>query len=241
MTGRNGAAFLVLAADDRGVGRQLRTVAVAQTGGSATAATAAHGEAARRTRFLWSLDKEGRFGPPDEALAAALGRAAPAPGEAIEELSRRACLDHGEALLGAIPEQETFSGLKILWRTEGDATRATPVTLSAAPLFDGGRAFAGFKGFGTIGEPIAADPPRADRGRAGRGVRGRSQRGAPDRAHLRPGRRPRADGGRTFRGSGGASAAQQVEPADPAAPTEDLDAPGLAQERTAENLSPAAG
>ncbi|HTZ67885.1 MAG TPA: hypothetical protein VMB83_10550, partial [Roseiarcus sp.] len=48
------------------------------------------------SRFLWTLDEEGRFGMAHPALAAALGANAPRRGESVEALLRRCGLDGGE-------------------------------------------------------------------------------------------------------------------------------------------------
>ncbi len=154
----DGATFLVLAADERAPSAPRAAI------GAARRATApvAHADAGARTRFLWSLDKDGRFGDLDAALVGALGAAAPAPGEPIEAVSRRAHIANADALIEATGRRETFSGLRILWRTEATGA-ALPVTLSAAPLFDHARAFAGFRGFGSLGGAIAtALAPPAD-------------------------------------------------------------------------------
>jgi PAS domain S-box-containing protein len=147
----DGPAFLVLASDDAGFARSSPTVAAESYGPTPAPAAVPQVEPPRRSRFLWSLDKEGRFGVPDPVTVAALGVAAPRTGEAIEAACVRAVVENGEAFVVAAKKRETFSGLKVLWRA-GDGVPAAPVTLSGAPLFDGARAFTGFRGFGTIGE-----------------------------------------------------------------------------------------
>ncbi|HXZ17733.1 MAG TPA: histidine kinase dimerization/phospho-acceptor domain-containing protein [Roseiarcus sp.] len=149
------AAFLVLSADDRDSALEVPDSAPAR------APVAASELAGRRSRFLFSLDKDGRFGAPDPALTAALGTTAPKAGETIETASRRASIEDVEALIDCVGRRDTFSGLRVVWQT-GDGAHALPIALSGAPLFDNVRAFAGFRGFGTIGAPLVAPHARAD-------------------------------------------------------------------------------
>jgi len=117
--------------------------------------------AARRpSRFLWTVDADGRFGAPDPALVATLGAAAPQGGERVEAACLRAAVADGAALVAAIGKRETFAGVTVLW-DGGDGAHAVPLTFSAAPLFDSARGFAAFKGFGAIGAPVEAARPTA--------------------------------------------------------------------------------
>ena len=109
-------------------------------------------------RFLWSLDKDGSFGAPDPALLRALGANAPRAGETLAALASRISMETG-ALARAFELRETFSDLLVLWPLAGRLQAR--IKLSAAPAFERGREFAGFRGFGRIGEMVAA-PPAAD-------------------------------------------------------------------------------
>jgi PAS domain S-box-containing protein len=165
-----GAAYLVLAADDAGVKRPAPFFAAeAETQGPTTAPDSVPAASARRSRFLWSLDKDGRLGASDPALAAALGAFAPKAGETLETACFRA-IENGDALVAAVRRRETFSGVTVLWRA-GAGARAIPVTWSGAPLLGAAREVVGFKGFGKIGDEIEAaapvplaPPPAADTG-----------------------------------------------------------------------------
>jgi PAS domain S-box-containing protein len=108
------------------------------------------------SRFLWTLDEEGRFGAPHPALVAAVGANAPCRGESVEALLRRAGLDGGDALARALGERRTFSGLTVEWPRCGAAGRRA-IALSAAPIFGRHREFLGYRGFGVLGEEIEAD------------------------------------------------------------------------------------
>jgi PAS domain S-box-containing protein len=120
---------------------------------SVGASAAATGE-----RFLWSLDERWRFAEPAPALAEALGAHAPRPGEALEALKARTRLDGDGRLEAALAAKATFANLRLAWPREGGADAAI-VNLSGAPLFDRGRRFLGFRGFGRLTSETSA-PPR---------------------------------------------------------------------------------
>ncbi len=108
-------------------------------------------------RFLWSMDAEGRFGASDPALLARLGRNAPKVGEPLGALCARAVL--GKAWLEATAARTTYSGVRVAWPEETRA-RARIVKLSGAPVFERGRTFAGYRGFGVFtGEGVDAPRP----------------------------------------------------------------------------------
>jgi PAS domain S-box-containing protein len=111
-----------------------------------------------KSRFLWTLDEEGRFGAPHPALAAALGANAPHSGETLEALLGRAEFQGGDELVGVIARRQTFSGVTVGWPLPGRARRRL-VALSAAPLFGRHREFLGYRGFGALGEEIDAPQP----------------------------------------------------------------------------------
>ena len=116
-----------------------------------------------KSRFLWTLDLNGRFGVTDPVLIAALGAAAPQSGETLEGLRLRAQIKHADELASLIEKRETFSDFALVWRGSGE-DRGLRVTLSATPTFDSRRDFAGYRGFGLLHEPIAfaREPDNAD-------------------------------------------------------------------------------
>jgi PAS domain S-box-containing protein len=132
-------------ADDR-EGPELEGSALRDLGGAPPSSS----------RFLWTLDEEGRFGAVHPALVAAVGANAPCRGEAIAPFLRRAGLDGGDALARALGERRTFSGLTVGWPLSGSAGRRV-VALSAAPIFGRRREFLGYRGFGVLGEEIEAE------------------------------------------------------------------------------------
>ena len=114
------------------------------------------------SRFLWTLDGEGRFGVSHPALVAAVGANAPRRGELVEAFVRRAELDGGDALARALGERRTFSGLRVEWPLP-EPGRRRRVALSAAPLFGRHREFLGYRGFGVLGQEFeAVAAPEAD-------------------------------------------------------------------------------
>ncbi len=153
IVGPGGAAFLVLAADDAGYRPGDPTGATETDGARRNEVPAPDIEAPRRSRFLWHVDKEGRFGDPDPLLAAALGDHAPKSGETIEGVRLRAGVENGPALATAMEKRQTFSGLTLLWSV-GDGIGARPITFSGAPIFDNGHEYQGFRGFGVIGATV---------------------------------------------------------------------------------------
>ena len=112
-----------------------------------------------KTRFLWSLDEQERFGDIHPALSSAFATNAPQPGETAAALIRRTGLEPGERFAELLAKRQTFSDFAIDWPLAGLDRRRTAV-LSAAPLFDRGRVFAGYRGFGALGEEFAAPNPR---------------------------------------------------------------------------------
>ena len=107
------------------------------------------------SRFLWTLDEEGRFGASHPVLVAAVGANAPDRGESIEAFFRRVGLDRGDELVRVLGERETFSRVTLEWPLSG-LDRRRLIALSAAPMFGRQREFLGYRGFGVLGEEIEA-------------------------------------------------------------------------------------
>jgi PAS domain S-box-containing protein len=105
------------------------------------------------SRFLWTLDEDGRFGAPDPMLIAALGANAPGHGEPVKAVFRRVGLDRGDELVRVLGERETFSRVAVEWPLS-ELGRRRLIALSAAPMFGRHREFLGYRGFGVLGEEI---------------------------------------------------------------------------------------
>jgi PAS domain S-box-containing protein len=107
------------------------------------------------SRFLWTLDEEGRFGESHPMVVAALGPNAPRHGESVETLLHRAGLVGGDELARVLGERQTFSGVAVGWPLPG-IDRRRIVALSATPVFGRHREFLGYRGFGLLGEEFDA-------------------------------------------------------------------------------------
>jgi PAS domain S-box-containing protein len=105
------------------------------------------------SRFLWTLDEEGRFGALDPVLVAAVGANAPHLGESLEVLLHRVGLDRGDELIRVLGERQTFSRITVEWPLSG-LDRRRLIALSAAPMFGRQREFLGYRGFGVLGDEI---------------------------------------------------------------------------------------
>jgi len=108
-----------------------------------------------KLRFLWGLDRDGRFDAPDPSLIALLGAEAPRLGEALADLRQRVEIENADGLARAIETRETFSNLLVCWRRVNEGGELQ-IALSAAPAFDAYRDFAGYRGFGIVVGPIDA-------------------------------------------------------------------------------------
>ena len=105
------------------------------------------------SRFLWTLDEEGRFGAVDPVLVGAVGPNAPHIGESLEAFLHRVGLDRGDELSRVLGERQTFARVILEWPLSG-LDRRRLIALSAAPMFGRQREFLGYRGFGVLGEEI---------------------------------------------------------------------------------------
>ena len=162
--GRSGLAFAVGSGSRRRKRRgrprpqrsaRLRSRNAAATADLASAPSVPASTPSPNSRFLWTLDEEGRFGAPDPVLVAAVGANAPHRGESLEALLRRVGLDRGDELIRVLGERETFCRVTLEWPLSG-LDRRRLVALSAAPMFGRQREFLGYRGFGVLGEEIEA-------------------------------------------------------------------------------------
>ena len=108
------------------------------------------------SRFLWTLDEEGRFGATDPVLVAAVGANAPHPGESVRCSSSHA-LDwilptNSSACLASDKPSPRIAVEWPLSRLD----RRRLIAVSAAPMFGRHREFLGYRGFGVLGEEIEA-------------------------------------------------------------------------------------
>ena len=116
-------------------------------------------EMSAKARFLWTLDAQGRFGDPHPALVSTVGANSPRQGETVDAWARRIGVEPGDELARVLGARATFSDLSVDLPVAG-VDRKVRTALSAAPSFDRNREFAGYRGFGVIGEVFAAPNPR---------------------------------------------------------------------------------
>ena len=101
---------------------------------------------------MWQIDGEGRFSlDPGEFTHLIGARAAAGFGRQWSEIaaSRRA-RSRSAASLKAIATRDSWSGVTLNWPVDGGA--ALPVELSGLPIYDRGRNFAGYRGFGVCAD-----------------------------------------------------------------------------------------
>jgi PAS domain S-box-containing protein len=110
---------------------------------------ASKGQDGAARRFLWSANERLHFDAPPEALATAVGEAAPRAGEALEALKARTGLDESGAFATALAARATFRSLRLAWPW-GAGKEAIVLALSGAPIFDRDRRFLGYRGFGVF-------------------------------------------------------------------------------------------
>ncbi len=159
-----GATFLVLSTAAVDLGKELLASGGAHGASPPAPAVApVHGGTSPKSRFLWSLDRDGRFGVADPSLIAALGGDAPLPGETPAAWSLRAAIENADELARAIEKRETFVDLPVVWRRTTEDSKLR-VALSAAPVFDSRRDYAGYRGFGVIDERISVPHPHGGDG-----------------------------------------------------------------------------
>lgn len=96
---------------------------------------------------MWQMDAAGRFSFGADAFTRLIGPAtAAAFGRPWHEINAALNLDPDDRVLRAVATQRTFSGITMRWPVDGSDLRL-PVELSALPLYDSARRFAGYRGF----------------------------------------------------------------------------------------------
>jgi PAS domain S-box-containing protein len=118
----------------------------------------------RPVKFVWQMDADHRFTLVSEELAGTVGPAAAAiVGSTWTEIAERFSLDDDGRVAAALARRDTWSGRTVPWPIEGEALRL-PIDLAALPVFDRGRVFVGFRGFGTCrAEETVPDPTAVGR------------------------------------------------------------------------------
>ncbi|MFT4118156.1 PAS domain-containing protein [Bradyrhizobium sp.] len=98
-------------------------------------------------RFLWQMDAEGRFVLGSDEFIRLMGaHTAAGFGRPWREIADEFALDPDGRVAEALATQDTWAGITVNWPADGG--EHLPVELAGLPVYDGGRNFAGFKGFG---------------------------------------------------------------------------------------------
>jgi PAS domain S-box-containing protein len=133
-------------------------------------------------RFMWQMDREGRFSLGADEFTRLIGpRTAAGFGRLWREIAEVYGLDPDGRVMQAFATHQTWSGITLHWPVDGGG--ALPVELSGLPIFDRMRNFAGYRGFGVCRDldglarlaalrryeffggapaPTAPEPPTAD-------------------------------------------------------------------------------
>jgi signal transduction histidine kinase len=98
-------------------------------------------------RFMWQMDAEGRFSLGYDEFTRLIGpRTAAGLGRPWSEIAEVFGPDPDGRVLKAVATRDTWSGISVNWPIDGGGR--LPVELSALPIYDRMRNFAGYRGFG---------------------------------------------------------------------------------------------
>ena len=99
-------------------------------------------------RFIWSIDRDGRFSSVSAPLAEVVGAGSAAlVGRSWDEIAADIVIDADGAVARHLDRRATWSDHQVLWRV-ADTSFVVPVELGGMPVFASGREFDGFRGFG---------------------------------------------------------------------------------------------
>ena len=111
-------------------------------------------------RFVWEMDGDRRFSSVTPDLGDAVGpNAADIVGKTWQEISSALNIEN-PALASKIAAGETWTGMRVDWPVEASDQMA-PVELTALPIYDRNRKFAGYRGFGVCRTDSAKTDPQA--------------------------------------------------------------------------------
>jgi PAS domain S-box-containing protein len=98
-------------------------------------------------RFTWQMDQDGRFSLGSGEFTRLIGtQTAAGFGRSWSEIAESFGLDQDGRFARAIATHQTWSGLTLDWPVDGGGR--LPVELSGVPIYERGRDFAGYRGFG---------------------------------------------------------------------------------------------
>ncbi|MDI4238520.1 PAS domain S-box protein [Bradyrhizobium sp. Arg237L] len=98
-------------------------------------------------RFMWQMDREGRFSLGSDEFTRLIGvQAAAGFGRLWSDIADRFGLDPEGRVMKAFATEDTWSGITLNWPVDGGGRLR--IELSGLPIFDRARNFAGYRGFG---------------------------------------------------------------------------------------------
>jgi PAS domain S-box-containing protein len=98
-------------------------------------------------RFTWRMDPDGRFSLGSDEFIGLIGPVTAAGfSRPWDELAERFGFDPAGRIASAMATRHTWSAITLRWPVDG--SEGLPVELSGLPVYDGGRNFAGYRGFG---------------------------------------------------------------------------------------------
>jgi PAS domain S-box-containing protein len=98
-------------------------------------------------RFMWQMDREGRFSLGSDEFTRLIGaRTAASFGRLWSEIAEAFSLDPESRVVQAVATRDTWSGIALDWPVDGG--EHLRVELSGLPMFDRARNFVGYRGFG---------------------------------------------------------------------------------------------
>jgi PAS domain S-box-containing protein len=101
-----------------------------------------------RRRFIWSIDREGRFASMSSPLGEVVGpENAAVIGLTWADILERWVVDAQGRIAEDLARRTTWSDETVLWRV-ADTSYVVPVDLGGMPVFGRGHEFEGFRGFG---------------------------------------------------------------------------------------------
>lgn len=111
-------------------------------------------------RFVWEMDENRRFSMITPDLADAVGpNSGNVTGKTWTEVAEALGLDNPR-IAATIERGETWTGMRVEWPVDG-TDRIVPVELTALPIYDQSRTFAGYRGFGVCRTDRAQNDPQA--------------------------------------------------------------------------------
>lgn len=112
-------------------------------------------------RFVWKINRDGKFSDVSPEFAAAVGpHSADIIGRSFPDLARVFNLDPDHVISELLNRRDTWSGKTVYWPIQGTSL-ATPVDLAALPTYTRDRQFDGFRGFGIVRIAETREDPEA--------------------------------------------------------------------------------